>query len=174
MITPDELDGRFGEAWAGEEPNGSHLNIVVARRGSPTSAAAAAAMADVKPGHGPFLACLGAGNRARPATIVRNKTTIDSDRLAKLTWGAAQLGIGQGVADAVAEGLIAAEHVDDLVLLVAAWIDPAARDHTALRRANRRATRDAIADAVTASHPDRVGSFVESRDAATNVFYLGD
>jgi 5,6,7,8-tetrahydromethanopterin hydro-lyase len=173
-MTPDELDGRFGEAWAGEVPNGSHINLVVARRGSPTAAAAAAAMADVKPGHGPFLACLGAGNRARPATVVRNKTTIDSDRLAGLTWGAAQLGIGQGVADAVAEGLLAAGQVDELVLLVAVWVDPAARDHTAVRLANRRATRDAIADALGDSRPERVAAFVAGRDAAGNAFYRGE
>ena len=32
----DEVDGRFGEAWAGTSPDGSHLNIVIGRRGSPT------------------------------------------------------------------------------------------------------------------------------------------
>lgn len=36
----DELDGRFGEAWSGDAPNESHINLVVARRGSPTAAAA--------------------------------------------------------------------------------------------------------------------------------------
>ena len=36
-----DMDGRIGEAWAGEVPNGSHINLVVARRGSPTAAAAA-------------------------------------------------------------------------------------------------------------------------------------
>ena len=62
----DEVDGRFGEAWAGTSPDGSHINVVIARRGSPTAAAAAAAMADVSPGHAPFLLCLGAGNLVRP------------------------------------------------------------------------------------------------------------
>ena len=37
---PTELDGRIGEGWSGEAPNGSHVNIVLARRGSPTAAAA--------------------------------------------------------------------------------------------------------------------------------------
>ena len=31
----------IGEAWSGEVPNGSHINVVLARRGSPTAAAAA-------------------------------------------------------------------------------------------------------------------------------------
>ena len=172
-MTPDDLDGRFGEAWAGDVPNGSHVNLVLARRGSPTAAAAAAAMADVRPGHAPFLACLGAGNRARPATVVRTKTTIEDDRMARLTWGAAQLGIGQGVADAVAEGLLPEAYADEIVLLVAVWVDPAAHDHTSIRLANRRATRDAIADAVTVPAPERLRAFVDGRDTATNDFYEG-
>ena len=35
------VDGRIGEAWAGTVPDGSHINVVVAQRGSPTAAAAA-------------------------------------------------------------------------------------------------------------------------------------
>ena len=30
----DELDGRIGEGWGGVSPNGSHVNVVLARRGS--------------------------------------------------------------------------------------------------------------------------------------------
>ena len=52
-----------------------------------------------------------------------------------MTWGAAQLGIGQGVLDAVADGLL--EATDELVVLVAVWVDPTARDETAVRIANR-------------------------------------
>ena len=36
----DDLDGRIGEGWSGVAPNGSHVNVVLARRGSPTAAAA--------------------------------------------------------------------------------------------------------------------------------------
>jgi formaldehyde-activating enzyme involved in methanogenesis len=50
-VNLDDVDDRFGEAWAGTAPNGSHVNLVIGRRGSPTAAAAAAAMADVRPGH---------------------------------------------------------------------------------------------------------------------------
>ena len=169
----DDVDGRFGEAWAGEAPDGSHVNLVVGRRGSPTAAAAAAAMADVRPGHAPFLLCLGAGNLVRPATVVRNKTTIDSEHLGLLTWGAAQIGIGQGVCDAVDEGLIPLEHVDDLVLLIAVYVDPGAGDHTAVREANRTATRNAIADALQTDHRDSTRDLVATRDAARNRFYRG-
>jgi 5,6,7,8-tetrahydromethanopterin hydro-lyase len=170
----EEIDGRFGEAWAGTSPDGSHINLVIGRRGSPTAAAAAAAMADVSPGHTPFLLCLGAGNLVRPVTVVRNKTTIDSERLGDLTWGAAQLGIGQGVCDAVDEGLIPLDHVDDLVLLIALYVDPEAGDHTALRVANRQAARAAIADALQTDHRDAARALIAGRETARNRFYRGE
>jgi 5,6,7,8-tetrahydromethanopterin hydro-lyase len=172
-VNLEDVDGRFGEAAAGRAPNGSHVNVVIGRRGSPTAAAAAASMADVRPGHAPMLLCLGAGNLVRPATVVRNKTTIDSELLGLLTWGAAQLGIGQGVCDAVEEGLIPLEHVDDLVLLIAVYVDAAGDDHTAVREANRRATRDALADALLPSHRERALEILALRETATNRFYRG-
>jgi 5,6,7,8-tetrahydromethanopterin hydro-lyase len=171
----DPLDGRIGEAWAGEVPNGSHVNLVVGRRGSATAAAAAGVLASPSPGHAPFLVCLGAGNVVRPATIVVNKSTIDSERLGRITWGAAQLGIAQGVLDAVADGLLEADAAADTVLLVALWVDPEASDETAVRRANREAMRGAIANALT---PDAVAAaaraLADRREDAGNAFYSGE
>ncbi len=171
----DRLDGAIGEAWSGEVPNGSHINLVLARRGSPTAAAAAAVLASPRPGHLPILACLkGAGTPVRPATIVVNKVTLDDDRLRQMTWGAAQLGIAQGVLDAVADGLLDAEEAGDVLVLVAVWVDPDARDETAVRRANREATRNAIADALEPPSAEAVRALAEQREEATNDFYSGD
>jgi 5,6,7,8-tetrahydromethanopterin hydro-lyase len=171
----DRLDGAIGEAWAGEVPNGSHINLVLARRGSPTAAAAAAVLATPRPGHLPILACLkGAGTPVRPATIVVNKVTIEGDGPERMTWGAAQLGIAQGVLDAVAEGLLDAEEAADVLLLVAVWVDPAAHDETAVRVANREATRAAIADALEPPAAEAVRALAEQRDEATNAYYSGD
>ena len=169
----DDLDGCFGEAWSGDVPDGSHVNLVLARRGSPTAAAAAAAFAAPGAGHAPVMACLGAGNAVRPATIVLNKATIASDMHGRLTWGAAQLGIAQGVADAVADGSIRAEDAGDIVILVAVWVDPDGGDETAIRVANRVATRRAIDDALSTDRRARVAELVELREGARNTFYAG-
>jgi 5,6,7,8-tetrahydromethanopterin hydro-lyase len=169
----DPLDGRIGEAWAGEAPNGSHINLVIARRGSPTAAAAAGALASPSPGHAPFLVCLGAGQVVRPATIVVNKSTVETEALARITWGAAQLGIAQGVLDAVADALLDAAEAADVVLLVALWVDPAASDETAVRRANREAMRGAIANAL-ADAAVAARELAERREDAANAFYRGD
>jgi 5,6,7,8-tetrahydromethanopterin hydro-lyase len=171
----DRLDGAIGEAWSGEVPNGSHINLVLARRGSPTAAAATAVLASPRPGHLPILACLkGAGTPVRPATIVVNKVTLGSEQLERMTWGAAQLGIAQGVLDAVAEGLLGADEAADVIVLIAVWVDPDAHDETAVRAANREATRNAIADALQPPSAEAVQALAAERDEATNAYYSGE
>jgi 5,6,7,8-tetrahydromethanopterin hydro-lyase len=168
-----DQDGRIGEGWSGEAPNGSHINLVVARRGSPTAAAIVGALASPSPGHVPFLACPEPGSVVRPMTVVVNKSTIDGERLGRMTWGAAQLGIAQGVLDAVADGLLPAASVDETVLLVAVWVDPEASDGPAVKEANRAATRAAVADALSAHSADAVMEIVAVRERAHNAFFGG-
>jgi 5,6,7,8-tetrahydromethanopterin hydro-lyase len=169
----DPVDGRFGEAWSGTVPDGSHVNLVIARRGSHTAAAAAAAFAAPGPGHAPVMACLGAGNAIRPATIVLNKATVASDLHGRITWGAAQLGIAAGVMDCVAEGILSENDAAELVILVAVWVDPDAADETAVRAANRDAVRRAVIDALSRDRSARVRELLDLRDSATNAFYSG-
>jgi len=171
---PDPLDGRVGEGWAGEPPNGSHVNLVLGRCGSPTAAAAAGALASPSPGFIPILACLqGAGVPVLPMTVVVNKNSVADPAVAKMTWGAAQLGIAQGVLDAVADGLLAAEEAGEVVVLVAVWVDPTADDETAVRVANRAATRTAIAGALHPPDADAVRALAAQREHAMNAFYTG-
>lgn len=171
--TADELDGRIGEAWSGVAPDGSHINLVIARRGSPTAAAIVGALASPRPGHIPFLACVEPGQVVRPMTVVVNKVTMGNEPLDRATWGAAQLGISQGVLDALAEGTIDPSLADSLVLLVAVWVDPAVRDETAVRIANREATRAAISDAVTDRGADHALAIASRRENAHNGYYSG-
>ncbi len=165
----DELDGRIGEGWGGEAPNGSHVNVVLARRGSPTAAAAVSMLAHPAPGHTPVLVCVGESPREYepvwPPTLMMNKATATEERHQTITWGAAQLGIAQGVLDAVADGLL--EPTGDLYVLVAVWVDPAADDETAVRLANRGAVRKAIGVCVEGRDPAAAAALVERRDALT-------
>lgn len=173
-MSVDDLDGRIGEGFAGEPPNGSHVNVVLARRGSATAAALTGALASPRPGHLPFLACLEPGTVVRPATIVVNKATLEPGALhERLTWGAAQLGIAQGVLDAVADGTLPAGEAAELVLLVAVWVDPAAHDETAVRLANREATHRAISDAAGPPAAEAVRALAARREGARNVYYGG-
>jgi formaldehyde-activating enzyme len=175
-VTPEELDGRIGEGWGGTKPNGSHVNVVLARRGGATAAAAVSMLAHPTPGHTPVLVCVGP-EEARyepvwPPTLMMNKATARGERHETITWGAAQLGIGQGVLDAVADGLI--EATGDLIVLVAVWVDPNASDETAVRLANREAVRKALGTCVNGRDPEAAARLVAERDSLRNPFYSGD
>ncbi len=171
----DELDGRVGEGFAGEDPDSSHVNIVLARRGSATAAAAIGMLAHPSPGHTPVLVCVGAEKASYepvwPPTLMMNKATATEERHQTITWGAAQLGIAQGVLDAVADGLI--EATGDLLVLVAVWVDPGADDETAVRRANRTAVRKALETCVNGRDSAAAARLVERRDWLRSPFYGG-
>jgi formaldehyde-activating enzyme len=175
-VTHDTLDGRIGEGWSGTAPNGSHVNVVLARRGSQTAAAALSMLAQPTPGHTPVLCCVGPTQQEYepiwPPTLMMNKATATEERHQTITWGAAQLGISQGVLDAVADGLI--EATGDLLVLVAVWVDPGATDETAVRHANRAAVRKAIGVCVHDRDPIAAARLVAERDDVTNPFYGGD
>jgi 5,6,7,8-tetrahydromethanopterin hydro-lyase len=175
-MTAADLDGRIGEGWGGTKPNGSHVNVVLAARGGATFAAAVGMFAHPSPGHTPVLVCVGP-EEARyepvwPPTLMMNKATAREERHETITWGAAQLGIGQGVLDAVADGLL--EATDDVIVLVAVWVDPNAQDETAVRLANRAAVRKAIGTCVEGRDPEAARRLVAERDLVRNPFYSGD
>ena len=106
-------------------------------------------LAHPSPGHTPVLVCVGPTEAEYepvwPPTLMMNKATALDDAHQTLTWGAAQLGIGQGVLDAVADGLVEAS--GDLLVLVAVWVDPErpTRPRCASRIARRCGRRSAPA-----------------------------
>jgi formaldehyde-activating enzyme len=171
-----DLDGRLGEGWGGVKPNGSHVNVVLARRGSATFAAAVTMFAQPSPGHTPVLVCVGPQESEYepvwPPTLMMNKATARDAQHETVTWGAAQLGIGQGVLDAVADGLLQA--TDDVIVLVAVWVDPDASDETAVRQANRIAVRKAVGMCVAGRNADAAAALVARRDELRNPFYSGE
>ncbi len=175
-MTLDELDGRIGEGWGGVKPNGSHVNVVLARRGSATAAAAIGMFAHPSPGHTPVLVCVGPEEAQYepvwPPTLMMNKATARDEGHETITWGAAQLGIGQGILDAVADGLL--EATGELFVLVAVWVDPNASDETAVRLANREAVRKALGTCVEGRDPEAAARLVAERDSLRNPFYSGD
>jgi len=170
------LDGRIGEGWGGDPgPNGCHVNVVLGARGSAVAAALISTFATPSPGHTPILVVVGERQDSYepvwPPTIMINKATAVEDRHQTITWGAGQLGIAQGVLDAVADGLIVAS--GDLLVFVCVWIDPAASDESAVRAAARTAVLNAVRMAVEGRAPEAAQSLVERRDSVTSPFYGG-
>jgi formaldehyde-activating enzyme len=172
----EHLDGRIGEGWGGKPgPDGCHVNVVLGVRGSPTAAALVGTFTTPAPGHTPILVVVGESQDSYepvwPPTIMINKATALDERHQTITWGAGQLGIAQGVLDAVADGLL--EPSGDLVVLACVWIDAAASDETAVRDAARVATRNAVGVAVHGRDADAARALVDRRDSMTSPFYGG-
>jgi len=132
-------------------------------------------LAHPSPGHTPVLVCVGPDEAhyepVWPPTLMMNKATAVDERHETMTWGAAQVGIAQGVLDAVADGVIEAS--GDLLVLVAVWVDPRADDETALRLANRASVRKAIGMCVEGRDPEAAARLVDARDTVTSPFYSG-
>jgi formaldehyde-activating enzyme len=175
-VSLQDLDGRIGEGWGGDPgPNGCHVNVVLGVRGSVVSAALLGTFTAPAPGHTPILVVVGETQDSYepvwPPTIMINKATALEDRHQTITWGAGQLGIAQGVLDAVADELIPAS--GDLVVLVCVWIDPAASDEPAVRAAARVAVRRAIGLCVEGRDPAAARALVERRDDVTSPVYGG-
>jgi len=172
----DALDGRIGEGWGGTVPNGSHVNVVLARRGSATAAAALTMFAQPSPGHTPVLCCVGPTQQEYepiwPPTLMMNKTTATTPEIETMTWGAGQLGIGKAVLDSVADGLIEAS--GNLIVLVAIWLDGRADDEAAVLQAARTAVGKAIRMCVEGRDPEAAAALVANRNTVTNPFYSGD
>ena len=135
----------IGESFVGEGADAAHVNTVLGPRSGPVGTAWATALATPSAGHAPFIAVVRPGVPAKPLTLFVNKAAIAGELHASLTWGAAQAGVASGVADAVADGVIARTEVDELALIAAVWVDPAARDADAVYRNNRAATRASLA-----------------------------
>ncbi|HTF53072.1 MAG TPA: formaldehyde-activating enzyme [Pseudonocardia sp.] len=136
---------QIGESFVGEGADAAHVNTVLGAKDGPAGVAWATALATPRQGHVPFIAVLRPGLPTRPLTLFVNKATIAGDGHATLTWGAAQAGVAAGVADAVHAGAVPAEGADELVLIAAVWVNPAAADADAVYANNRAATAQALA-----------------------------
>jgi 5,6,7,8-tetrahydromethanopterin hydro-lyase len=145
------------------------VNAVLGRKGGPVETAWATALATPRQGHIPFVVVLRPNLPVKPATLFVNKADLRGERHAALTWGAAQAGVAQGVLEAVADGVVPAAEVDDLLLIAAVWVDWAAEDEEAIYAGNLQATRDALAAAVEERPP--VDELLALRAQPENPFF---
>ncbi len=159
----------IGESYMGEGAEAAHVNTVLGARTGPVGAAWATALATPRQGHTPFVAVLIPGLPVKPMTLFVNKAPIAGDEHGTLTWGAAQAGVAGGVADALGEGTLSEADADQSVLIVAVWVNPAARDADLVYANNRAATRSALR--AGAAGAPRVADVLAARDRPANPYY---
>jgi 5,6,7,8-tetrahydromethanopterin hydro-lyase len=161
---------QLGEAFCGTGAEAAHVNTVLGEKGGPVETAWATALATPRHGHVAFVVAAQPGLAVKPLTLFINKSTIDSDAHAALTWGPAQAGVASGVLDAVADGTIPRTSTDSLVCLAAVWLSPDARDADAVYRFNREATATSLRNGAQ-SLPD-LDDVLAVRDEPYNAYWF--
>lgn len=160
---------RIGESFIGDGANAAHINTVLGRRDGPVGTAWATALATPREGHVPFMVVLQPGLAVKPFTLFVNKAAPASEAHGLLTWGAAQAGVAAGVTAAVDEGVIERDGVDDLVLIAAVWVNPAASDEEVVFANNREATLTALRN--SAAGLPALEDLLALRDEPRNPFF---
>ena len=159
----------IGESFVGEGADAAHVNTVLGRRDGPVGVAWATALATPRPGNAAFVAVVRPGVPAKPLTLFVSKASVAGDEHAVLTWGAAQAGVACGVADAVADGTVTETDADELLLIAAVWVNPAATDAAKVYANNRAATAAALRAGVAGS--PGLAEVLAARDHPVNPFY---
>lgn len=171
-----DLDGRIAQGWGGSAPNGVHVNVILANRGSATAAAMTNVFATPTPGFVPILVCTGIDQASyetvNPPTILLNKSAPSSDFNETLIYGAAQVGTAQAVLDLVADGLLVADQ--ETVVFVSLWIDSAADNETTVRHSTREAVGKALREAAQGRAPGAASGLAAAREAVRHPFYGGE
>ncbi|RMF90454.1 MAG: bifunctional 5,6,7,8-tetrahydromethanopterin hydro-lyase/3-hexulose-6-phosphate synthase [Methanobacteriota archaeon] len=144
------IDGGFaiGEALVGEEPEIAHIDLVVGRKDGPIGSAFASSLAQPRMGHTPILAVVRPNLPVKPATLIVPKVTIRDLEGAERIFGPAQSAVSKAVADAVDEGILPRESVEELAIIVSVFIHPRGKDYQRIYRYNYAATKLALKRAV--------------------------
>ncbi len=159
----------IGESFVGEGADAAHVNTVLGRRDGPVGVAWATALATPRPGNSAFVAVVRPGIPAKPLTLFVSQASVAGDEHAALTWGAAQAGVACGVADAVADGIVTEADADELLLIAAVWVNPAAFDAAKVYANNRAATAAALRAGVAGS--PGLAEVLAARDHPVNPYF---
>jgi 5,6,7,8-tetrahydromethanopterin hydro-lyase len=135
---------QFGEAFVGTGAEAAHINTVLGSKGGPVEVSFTTALATPRHGYAAFVTVIRPGLPVKPFTLFVNKAEIVTSRHSRLTWGAAQAGVASGVLSAVADDVIDASGVDEMLLIAAVWVDPEAESEALVYANNRLATRQAL------------------------------
>jgi bifunctional enzyme Fae/Hps len=133
-----------GEALIGKEPEIAHIDLLIGEKEGPVGTAFASGLTQLSAGHTPLLGVIRPNLPPKPSTLIVPKVTVKNMDQAAQIFGPAQMAVAKAVADAVAEGIIPKEKVEDLVIIVSVFIHPQAKDYDAIYRYNYGATKLAL------------------------------
>jgi bifunctional enzyme Fae/Hps len=143
----------IGEALIGEGENLAQIDLIIGSKDGPVGISFANALSNPSKGHGGLLAAIRPNLLSKPISLIVPKVTVSDMEDANKIFGPAQAAVAKGIADAVEEGLIPLNKVDDWVLIVSVFIHPAAKDYRKIYQFNYGATKLAIQRALKSYPP---------------------
>ena len=143
----------IGEALIGDGDELAHVDLIIGDKEGPVGQAFASGLSNLSVGHTPLTTVIRPNLMTKPATLIIPKVTVDDLDSASKIFGPAQTAVGRAVADAVEEGYIPKDIVDDIVINVSVFIHPAAKDYRKIYQYNYGATKLAIKRAMEGYPP---------------------
>lgn len=134
----------IGEALVGDGNEIAHIDLLVGSKDGPVGVAFANALANQSAGHNNLLAVITPNLLCKPATVLITKVTIKGMPQAAQMFGPAQAAVARAVSDCVAEGTIAKDQADSLVIVCGVFIHPQAKDDMKIYQFNYDATKLAL------------------------------
>jgi bifunctional enzyme Fae/Hps len=139
----------IGEALLGKEPELAHVDLLIGDRQGNVGMAFANALSQLSKGHTPLLAVIRPNLPCKPWTLIIPKVTIGNFEQISKIFGSAQYAVAKAVADAVEEGLIPRDKIDDWVIIASVFVHPQATNDRRIYSYNYSATKLAIQRALS-------------------------
>jgi len=134
----------IGEALVGEGSEVAHVDLLIGDKDGPVGEAFANGLSSLSEGHTPLLAVIRPNLPPKPHTLLVPKVTVRNLEQAGKIFGPAQAAVAKAVADAVEEGLVPKEKIDDWVVVCSVFVHPDAQDFRRIYQYNYGATKLAL------------------------------
>ncbi len=138
----------IGEALVGEGNEVAHIDLLIGDKSGPVGLAFAQSLSSLSAGHTPLLAVIRPNLPPKPFTVIVPKVTVRNMEDAGKIFGPAQAAVAKAVADAVEDGIIPREVVEDWVVVASVFIHPKAEDERRIYHYNYSATKLALSRAL--------------------------
>ncbi|MHA1725212.1 MAG: bifunctional 5,6,7,8-tetrahydromethanopterin hydro-lyase/3-hexulose-6-phosphate synthase [Promethearchaeota archaeon] len=149
----DSVEYYVGEALIGEGSNLAHVDLIIGSKYGPVGISFANSISTPSMGHGGLISCIRPNLISKPYTLIIPKVTISKMEDANKIFGPAQAAVAKGVADAVEEGTIPLDKLEEWVIIASVFIHPEANDYRKIYQYNYGATKLAIKRALTKYPP---------------------
>jgi bifunctional enzyme Fae/Hps len=156
----------IGEALVGEGSEVAHVDLIIGDKDGPVGKAFANGLSTLSAGHTPLLAVIRPNLPPKPHTLLVPKVTVKNLEQAGKIFGPAQAAVAKGVADAVEEGVIPKDKLDDWVIIASVFLHPEAKDYRKIYQYNYGATKLALKRALDKYPP--LEKIIYDKDRATH------